>query len=211
MTRKKPSKTMKPAPRMEPGNRPIEHVIVRDDDKRLHEVDRIIVTVQAMHRAGQIDGRQFAAAEQYKDAWDAMHSGMPCALDQTRMGGGDGDGSPSDWKMWGHGKVHEARRMLGNFDAELLFCIIGEGHTVKSCAQHLSQITTEVHLKYVGRRFRDALTTLAAKWVPASKPGRIAGTGSMDLFDPALTGKDDAALGNVAVSGIKSAVAINRH
>lgn len=201
MTRKKARKTTPKAPaRLEPGNRPVEHVVVRDDDKRLHEVDRIIVTVEAMHRAGQIDRRQFQAAEAYKDAWDAMHSGMPCALDRSRMGGGGGDGSPSDWKLWGYGQIREAGHLLGAVDAGMLNDIIGEGHTVKSYAGRMGDTPTEANLKYLGKRFRDALAQLADKWVPHTKGGRITGTGRADQFDPAMTGKDDAARGRVVVA-----------
>ena len=202
MTRKRARKTTpKAAPRLEPGNRPVEHVVVRDDDKRLHEVDRIVVTVEAMHRAGQIDRRQFQAAEAYKDAWDAMHSGMPCALDRSRMGGGGGDGSPSDWKLWGYGQIREAGAMLGAVDAGMLNDIIGEGHTIKSYASRMGDTPTEANLKYLGKRFRDALTQLADKWVPDAGGHRIRGTGRADQFDPAMTGQDEGARGKVAISG----------
>jgi len=178
MTRRKSRKTApQPQPRLEPGGRPVEHVVVRDEDKRLHEVDRIVVTVEQMRRAGQIDARQFQAAEQYKDAWDAMNSGMPCALDRSRMGGGGGDGSPSDWKLWGYGQIREAGALLGAVDAGMLSDIIGEGHTVKSYASRMGDVPTEANLRYLGKRFRDALDQLADKWVPHAKGGRIVGTG----------------------------------
>lgn len=202
MTRKKARNKTAPNPpaRMAPGARPVELAVTRDDNNRLHAVDKIIVTVEAMHRAGQIDARQLQAAEAYKDAWDAMNSGMPCALDRSRMGGGGGDGSPSDWKLWGYGQIREAGNMLGRVDAGMLNDIIGEGHTVKSYATRLADSPTEANLKYLGKRFREALTQLADAWVPHTKSGRIAGTGRADQFDPAMTGKDTTASGKVALA-----------
>ncbi len=203
MTRKHRRATTKPqpAPTLKPGEQPTEHVVVRDDDNRLHAVERVIDTIAAMFARRQISTRQQMAAQHYREAWDALHSGMPCALDRSRTGGGTTPGSPGEWKLWGTGRVAEARRILGPIDASICWAICGEGLTIADTTLRMIPRGAGQDERYIGTRFRDALSLLADHWVHELKAGRITGTGRFEDFDPALTGTDAAGMGKVAVAG----------
>lgn len=180
---------------------PTERAIVRDEDNRLHEVDRVVDTIAGMFKRGQIDARQQIAAQHYRDAWDALHSGMPCALDQSRLGGGSSPGSPSEWKLWGTERVKESRTILGPIDASIVWAVAGEGLTIANCTARMIPRAADRDERYIGQRFRDALDTLADHWVREPRQGRITGDRRFEALDPLLVGSDPGGMGKVAVAG----------
>lgn len=166
------------------------------------EVDRVVDTVTAMWKRKQLSRRQWLAADKYRDAWDAMNTGSPCALDMERMGGGSGGGSPTDEQMWGAGMVASAERTLGVIDGRIVRLVVGEGRTVAEAAEAICGLPpSRAILEHYGRRFRDGLDVLASMWIKDQGGREIRGTGKGLKFDPALAGTDEAAVGKVAHAG----------
>lgn len=157
------------------GGRQTEHTAMQTGDG-LHEVERVVDTVDLMYRAGQMDGRRYDAAQTYRKSAELLFSGYRCALDMTVTGGG-GMASPTAAQVDAAAKLHQASLLLGMIDGIIVALIAGEGLTVVEAAArfHGTDTPTREQTETVGRRFRDALEVLADLWSPMPKQGQLRG------------------------------------
>lgn len=154
---------------------PVESGAVVDPEGRLRVVERRVDTVDMLYRRRQIDARQRQAADMFKNAHDAMIAGIPCALDQSRVGGGSAHSpAPGETALWGAETMAEASRVLGLLDGAILHMVLGNGMTIEEAAARIHGADArgragERDAKHVGRRLREALTMLADEWYPVRK------------------------------------------
>lgn len=188
-----------------PGGRPTEVVdmTIWEHGKYVGErpVERVIDTVTHMLNSGHIDKRQFQAAQTYRNFWEDLHSGMPCTLDPSRSGGGQGGGSPTPRQQRGADGLAQANAILGMHDGRLVWLVVGEGLNIREAAAAFRPDPGRGDVEYTGKRFRDALTALAARWVYERRSAKSSGTGASVRYDPDLAGSewDSPARGNVHV------------
>jgi hypothetical protein len=144
----------------------------------IDRVERVIDTVEAMHRRRQIDAAQKRAADTFRDAWDALPSGMGGSMDFDKVRGAGTPGAPPGPRaMIAAETLRAARAVLGELDALIVELVVGVGHSIEQAAAAVlgkATLSARDH-EYVGKRLRDALTTLAGKWHPVSTGSRIRG------------------------------------
>lgn len=178
------------------GGRETERTAMQTGDG-LHEVERVVSSLDHMYRAGQIDPREYQAGCTYRTSAELLFSGYRCALDQEARGGG-GMASPTMAQVEAAGRIVEASRLLGMLDGCVVALVAGEGLTIREAADRMLRgaKASEVEAKAVGGRLRQALRVLADAWYP-----EMAGTGSMSAmrrFDPKAL---DQRLGEVVRGG----------
>lgn len=163
------------------GGRQTEHTAMQTEDG-LHEVERVVDTVDLMYRAGQIDGREYQAACRYRDDVEMLFSGYRCPLDQTVVGGG-GIASPTMAQVEAAARLVQAAQLLGMIDGCVVMMVAGEGLTARQAAEKMlgGHLPSEREVLDVGRRLRQALQLLAGVWFPLKDHGEITG---LRRFDP---------------------------
>lgn len=139
---------------------------------------RYVDMIEMMYRRRQIDARQHMAANRYREAAEAASGGMPCALDMSRVRGGSGPGSPTEAQLWGAGVLQRAQHILGQTDGAIITLAVVEGLGVHEIAGRMFRRDEAGRVRrgdaeHVGRRLREALSTLADAWWPAQREGRI--------------------------------------
>lgn len=158
--KRKPSRNLRtPRKRHKPGPTAAE--------LRARHVD----TVDLLYRRGQIDGRQLAAAMEYREAVDLCRSTGASTLanfDRVRTGG---IASPTEAQMRAAGRIADAARLLGMIDYNLLTLVACDGFTIDQAAARLfgrarDGKATRGDSEHTGRRLRVALATLGETWFP---------------------------------------------
>jgi hypothetical protein len=178
--KKKPAKkrTRKIKPRTAADRRLSERIAASGDDRAMAGARRYIDMIEAMYRRRQLNARQYQAASRYRDAAEAASRGVPCALDTSRIRGGNGAGSPTETQLWGAGVLHRAQQLLGKSQGLIVTLAVVEGMTFHEIAGALFRRGVDGRVKrgdaeYAGRTLREALTMLADAWWPAAPKGRI--------------------------------------
>lgn len=116
----------------------------------------------AMHNAGQVDDAMFMAGRHWQRAYELAEIGGASAIDPTKeaVDGGLVPEPFTDAQRKAVATLMGAKDKLGHYGDMLVRDILGERMTVKIAAARRG-FTSELAAKYVGRRFRECLETLA--------------------------------------------------
>jgi hypothetical protein len=114
----------------------------------------------------QIDRAQYAAGRKWQQYHERAAVGTVKAVDpsKTPVDGGKIPEPLNDRQVEAVRKLNEARKELGAADTELIYLILGERWQIRQVAAHRGK-----DHNYIGKRFRDALETLATLWGLASR------------------------------------------
>jgi hypothetical protein len=127
-----------------------------------------------MGARSQIDGAQLAAGRRWQADYERSEIGGIKANDTTREpvdGGGAYPDPISDQTMGAVRRLAEAREALGIEGESLVRDVLAGGLSIELvCARR--NLTTERERKYIGRRFREALETLAMLYGLTNKFGK---------------------------------------
>lgn len=147
------------------------------------EATRTVDTITLLSRRGQIDARQYKAADAYRHAAEVCGGGIPCALDQSTVRTG-GNHSPTEAQMRAAGLLSDASRILGLLDGRIVSMVAVEGYSIEQVTLHIlgpapcgcdkepgqrcdcPRKARRGDAEHVGRRLRLALETLADAWWP---------------------------------------------
>ncbi len=135
---------------MDPGSRLLVARSLRDDP------------VAAMHDRRQIDEAQYAGARHWQRAYELAELGGVGAIDPTKeaVDGGKAPEPLSDAQARAFGDLIKAAKALGQEGESLIRDFLGRGWPLLHVAARRN-MTTETELKYIGRRVRECLETLA--------------------------------------------------
>jgi hypothetical protein len=143
--------------------------LVVDDPYGVEPGDKIIVMrslrddpLAAMHNSRQVDEAQFLAGRHWQRQHETAELGVIKAIDPTKeaVDGGRFAEPLTDEKAKALGALARSARLLGLEGNAIVNDILGAGMTVRQAAEKRN-LSTEQERKYVGRRFRECLDTLA--------------------------------------------------
>jgi hypothetical protein len=174
----------------------------------IDRVERVVDTVDAMHKRRQIDGRQKQAADTYRDAFETLGGRVGGAMDFDKVRAGTPGAPPAPPALLAAETLRQARAVLGELDGRIVELVAGVGHSIEHVAAlvlgkaKLSDRDTE----HVGRRLREALSMLADRWHPVSKASKIRGhieDGAKPVAGAAGTRSIDARVAHAAGHGVR--------
>jgi hypothetical protein len=123
-----------------------------------------------MHGKGQIDQCDYVAGRHWQAAWENAEIGGVQALDPTReaVDGGAFCEPLTDIQRRAAQDLKAAREALGVEGNALICDVLGHGLSLAEAARNRA-MTSETDRKYIGRRFRECLATLAVRFGYASR------------------------------------------
>lgn len=142
-------------------------------------VERVLDSVLALRRAGRITADQYAAAEQYRAAYDTVRAGPGGAMDPSKSGGGGGTARTPSTAAFDAGlRLREATwaleallvpvgaRVRATVVVEM---VVGQGWTLEGAAAAIHGIGADGRANgrkraMVAGQLRDGLDALAALW-----------------------------------------------
>lgn len=151
-----------PAPRTAAQRRSVRMTVVDSPYQGIEKVQRVVDTVSALKSRRLISERQVRAAERYGAAFNIVAT---ASSGEIGVGGGGVRTTLSELKLVAAQDINDADRVLGLRDAALMRRVVGEGHSIVDVC---GTGATEAEQRHVGRRFREALETLADHWFPAA-------------------------------------------
>ncbi len=107
---------------------------------------------------------QYQAGRKWQETYEAAgigHVRSPSDIREFVDGGGIAHSGATDRQMQAHHALHRYRLSLGKQGAELVEAILADKCTLKQMALRLHGEASSANVKYVGRRFRECLSTLA--------------------------------------------------
>lgn len=124
--------------------------------------DDALAWLQSRH---QIDEAQFIAGRHWQRLHQSSTIGMIRAIDPTKdaVDGGQMPEAITDKQIDAFRELADSYKALGAYGGRLVFEILGEGRGIAEAAA-LRGCQTELETKYLGRRFRECLETLAVHW-----------------------------------------------
>ncbi len=141
---------------------------------------KIAVTINARHDVithwwarGKIDAAQMTAGRRFQRLWQKAEIGGPAAIDlsKTRVDGGFPVDPLTDAVVAGRRELDALAGALGKIDFPLLTRIVGQGLSLEAEAPRWGGRDPE---RYIARRVRDALATLASYWgATGPEKGRV--------------------------------------
>lgn len=121
-----------------------------------------------MHRKGRDDTRigsaQYHAGRVWQRTYEAAGIGRirsPGDIREPVDGGGIAHSGATDRQMQAHKRLAMWRALLGTQGALIIEDVLAEKRTLRQVAQARYGGTESATIKYVGRRFRECLSTLA--------------------------------------------------
>lgn len=117
----------------------------------------------AMHAAGQVDNVQYLAGRYWQKAYELAEIGGARAIDYTRTkvdGGQIPQPTISDAQAKALADLSRARKALGDYGASLTHDVLACHMTIRESAQR-RMMNSEAELKFIGKRFRECLDTVA--------------------------------------------------
>lgn len=125
----------------------------------------------ALHACNQIDQCQYIAGRHWQRAFELAQGTGLRAIDTTREavdGGQIAQATVTDKQIKAFGDLAKASKALGMEGESIAMDVLGRGLTLSATAAKRA-LTTEADRKYIGRRFREALDTLAGVFGYANK------------------------------------------
>lgn len=123
----------------------------------------------------QIDVAQFEAGRRWQRYHERATIGSVGAIDPTKeaVDGGCIPEPITDGQIEAQTHLNAAREALGSYDTVLVYMVLGERKSLTEVADHW-RMSSDLERKYLGRRFRDSLETLASLWGFAMGRRRVA-------------------------------------
>lgn len=140
-----------------------------DDPHALEPGDKLIVMrslrddpLAAMHAAGQVDQCQYMAGRHWQKALELSEVGSVKAIDPGKeaVDGGQLADPISEPQKKAIADLSKAARALGMEGEAIVRDILGRGLTITDAAQRRGLID-DIGRRYLGKRFREGLDTLA--------------------------------------------------
>lgn len=140
-----------------------------DDPHALEPGDKLIVMrslrddpLAAMHAAGQLDECQYMAGRHWQKALELAEVGSVKAIDPSKeaVDGGQLADPISEPQQKAIRDMARCDKALGSEGAALIRDVLGKGLTVTDAAKRRG-LENEAGRKYLGKRFRECLDTLA--------------------------------------------------
>lgn len=113
-----------------------------------------------------IDHAQFSAGRRWQQHYETAGIGMVIAMDPLKEpvdGGGESRAAFTDAQLYAFAKLKEARTALGLEGYGLVRQVLGDGVNIYELAK-MSPLSTFAEAKYLGRRLRECLETIAQIW-----------------------------------------------
>lgn len=107
---------------------------------------------------------QYMAGRKWQETYEAAGIGRvrsPSDIREHVDGGGIAHSGATDRQMQAHKALHHYALILGKQGAELVEAILADKRTLRQMAMRLHNEASAANIKYVGRRFRECLSTLA--------------------------------------------------
>ncbi len=113
----------------------------------------------------QIDQSEFVAGRHWQAAWENSELGAVRAIDFTReaVDGGSLPEMLTDIQRRAMQDIKAARNALGTEGNQIIVDILGTGWSVKQAALNRGKFSDDDR-RYIGRRFRECLATLAIRF-----------------------------------------------
>jgi hypothetical protein len=126
-----------------------------------------------MHAKGLIDQCDYVAGRHWEAAWENAEIGGVRALDPTReaVDGGALPDPLTDTQRRALQDLKAARGALGVEGNALIRDVLGSGLSLAEAGRNRG-MTSEADRKYIGKRFRECLATLAVRFGYASREPR---------------------------------------
>jgi hypothetical protein len=123
-----------------------------------------------LNAKGQIDACDYLAGRHWQAAWENAGIGAVRALDPTRevVDGGALPDLLSDVQRRAAQDLKAARHALGEQGHALICDMLGSGLSVADVARKRG-VSAETDRKYIGKRFRECLATLAVRFGYANR------------------------------------------
>jgi hypothetical protein len=119
--------------------------------------------IAAMRQAGQVDECQYMAGRHWQKAYELAEIGGAKAIDYsaTKVDGGKiPEPTVTDTQARAFADLSKARTALGEYGSSIVFDVLGCHLTIAQTSNR-RMMTSEAELKYVGKRFRECLDTMA--------------------------------------------------
>lgn len=119
-----------------------------------------------MYSRSQIDDAQFRAGRMWQGCYESASIGSIQAIDPTKeaVDGGRMRDMLTDRQSRAMAELRGADRALGLEGAALIRDVLGVERLAISAAAAKRGCTSQAEVKYIGRRFRESLETLAVHW-----------------------------------------------
>jgi hypothetical protein len=107
---------------------------------------------------------QYEAGRKWQRTYEMAGIGRvrsPSDIREHVDGGGIAHSGATDKQMQAHALLHHWRGVLGDRGAELVEAVLADKRTLRQMALKLHNEASAANIKYVGRRFRECLSTLA--------------------------------------------------
>lgn len=163
------------------NGKPAQPKLARDPVEYIGSITRVIPAANRLHGKNKLDGRQLLAADNYRDAYEAMRRSLGNTMDFSGIGGVSNATTPAQEKVAiAAQSLKEARNLVGSQSIVIVESIVCDGRGIEECARNLYGVQDGEKIaardvNYVGRRLREALTELADLWHPQTRRPRVQG------------------------------------
>lgn len=123
-------------------------------------------TLARMHHRNQIDQAQYAAAREWQRHYEYAAIGGVKAMDTTKEpvdGGGAIIEPITDKQRRAVKTLDRCRRALGLEGEHIIVSVLGNGYSIKQLAAARGFAENRLEMEYLGKRFREAVETLAVE------------------------------------------------
>ncbi len=167
-------------------DKPRPPVLAVDPVERVGNLLRTVPSVNRLKGKNKLDARQANAADEYRDAYEAIRLSLGGAMDFDRVRGGGGPVAPAEAALIAGEKLRKVKAVVGQRAILIVEHIVCHGRTVEECARIMygyqdGQATGSRDVNYVGRALREALSEIANAWHPIQKRQPIRGISASKL------------------------------
>lgn len=157
---------------------PKQPTLARDPVERIGNLLRTVPSVNRLKGKNKLDARQANAAEEYRDAYEAIRISLGGVMDFDRVRGGGGAVAPAEAALVAGEKLRKVKAIVGQRGILIVEHIVCQGRTVEECARIMygyqdGQATASRDVNYVGRALREALKEIADAWYPLKNDNRV--------------------------------------
>jgi hypothetical protein len=119
--------------------------------------------IAAMRQAGQVDECQYMAGRHWQKAYELAEIGGAKAIDYGKEkvdGGQIAQATLSDQQARAFADLSKAQAALGDYGSSVVHDILAQHMTLQQCCDRRMMVR-DVEVRFLGRRFRECLDTLA--------------------------------------------------
>jgi len=164
-----------------------KRALAADPVERVGHITRTVPASSRLKGKNKLDARQALAADEYRDAYEAVRASMGGVMDFDRpRGGSSSPPSPAEAVLIASQKLRAAQALVGLRAILIIEHIVCQGRGIEECARIMygyveGQPTACRDVNYVGRALREALNEIANVWHPVTKRPPIRGRSASKL------------------------------